>query len=222
MLGFKVVDFDRYLSVFTHKSAVKDTGCASYERYEFLGDSVITFVVTKYIYQKFPTADEGFLTKVRTKLVSGEFLSHLARCMGLDQYVLMNQKAIDQSWHRNKRICEDVFEALVGCISLDLNMEVAKNFLLDVIQRFADFKEVLRDTNYKDALMRFSQSKGASLPEYRVLNDPQLTRQPLFHVVVAIDGVAWGQGRDASKKGAEQKAAHHTLRMLGCEPTAIV
>lgn len=215
VLGFRVVDFDKYLSVFTHKSAVRDTGRQSYERYEYVGDAVLNFVVAKYLYDRFPDSDEGFLTRVRTKLVSGKFLSGLSARLGLQHLVTMNRKAIQQGWYANPRIMEDVFESLVGCVYLDLGMLAARNFVIDVIERHSSFDDVLVDTNYKDALMRYAQARGMPLPEYRVLNDPQVTRQPAFRVMVVLDGRAYGSGADSSKKGAEQLAAEATLRQLG-------
>lgn len=222
VLGLRVLDFEKYRPVFTHKSAVRDTGQPSYERLEFIGDSVINFVVAKYLYDKFPEADEGFLTRVRTKLVSGKFLAGLSEHLGLPRFVVMNRKAIQQGWHNNPRIKEDLFEAMVGALYTDLGLMTAKNFLLAVIERFSHFDDVLKDTNYKDALMRFAQGRGMPLPEYRVLNDPQLTRQPLFYVMVVLDGVTYGQGWDASKKGAEQKAALESLHRLGLGPGLIL
>lgn len=215
VLGFRVVDFDKYRSVFTHKSAVRDTGLQSYERYEYIGDAVINFVVAKFLYDRFPNADEGFLTRVRTRLVSGKFLAGLSQRLGLPHLVTMNRKAIQQGWYMNSRIMEDVFESLVGCIYLDLGLMTAKNFLLSAIERHCQFDELLRDTNYKDALMRFAHANGLPLPVYHVANDPQVTRQPLFRVVAYLDGVAYGQGSDVSKKGAEQHAAHESLVRLG-------
>ena len=214
VLRFHVLDFDKYKAVFTHKSAVRDTGVQSYERYEYIGDAVINFVVAKYLYDRFPEADEGFLTRVRTKPVSGKFLAGLAEKLGLQHLVTMNRKAIQQGWYNNSRIMEDVFESLVGCVYLDLGLMTAKNFLLAVIEQFSHFQDVLQDTNYKDALMRYAQARGLPLPEYRVLNDPQVTRQPLFHVVAVLDGVPYGEGRDVSKKGAEQRAAHESMGRL--------
>ena len=70
--------------------------------------------------------------------------------------------------------------------------------------------------------MRFAQARGLPLPEYRVLNDPQVTRQPLFYVIALLDGVPYGKGCDASKKGAEQKAAQESLHRLGLAPTTIL
>lgn len=215
VLGFRVLDFDKYLSVFTHKSAVRDTGRQSYERYEYIGDSVINFVVAKYLYDRFPDSDEGFLTRVRTKLVSGKFLAGLSERLGLQHLVTMNRKAIQQGWYANPRIMEDVFESLVGCLYLDLGLMAARNFVIAIIERHSTFDDVLLDTNFKDALMRYAQARGMPLPDYQVLNDPQVTRQPLFYVVAVLNAVAYGHGMDSSKKGAEQKAAEATLQHLG-------
>ena len=213
ILGFRVVDFAKYLSVFTHKS-FKESGRESYERYEFIGDAVINFVVAKFLYDKFPQADEGFLTRVRTKLVSGKCLASLSHCLGLHRYVQMNSKAMRQGWNTNPRILEDVFESLVGCVYLDLGLMTAKTFVLTVMERFVDFRDVVRDTNYKDILMRYAQANVMPLPEYRVLNDPQLTRTPLFDIVVLLQGREYGRGTDTCKKGAEQAAALQALQAL--------
>ena len=222
VLRFSVLDFDKYRSVFTHKSAVRETGVQSYERYEYIGDAVINFVVAKYLYDRFPHADEGFLTRVRTKLVSGKFLAGLAEKLGLQHLVTMNRKAIQQGWYQNSRIMEDVFESLVGCVYLDLGLMTAKTWLLSVIEQFSHFEDVLQDTNYKDALMRYAQARGMPVPEYRVLNDPDATpRRPVFHVLAVLDGVPQGTGRDATKKAAEQRAAHASLVHLGLVAAAV-
>ena len=215
VLGFRVCDFQKYLSVFTHKSAMRDSGRGSYERYEFIGDAVINFVIAKYLYDKYPREDEGFLTRVRTKLVSGKCLSVLSQKLGLQRYIVMNQKALRQGWNTNPRILEDVYESLVGCVYLDLGLMTAKTFVLDVMERFVDFNDITRDTNYKDILMRFAQSRAMALPEYRVLSDPAVTRAGLFDIVVLVQGVPQGRGSDTCKKGAEQLAAQQALAHIG-------
>lgn len=221
VLGFKVADFELYRSAFVHKSATNDTGLQSYERQEFLGDVAVSFIVSKYLFDTFPKANEGFLTRVRTKLVSGEFLAKLARCLGLQDFVVMNRKAMEEGWNNNERILGDVFESLLCSIYLDLSLMTAKHFLLTVIERYSDFQDILRDTNYKDLLMRFAQGRNLPLPEYRMLNDPQQSRRPTFHVTALLGGVRYGDGCDTSKKGAEQKAAYQALRRLGA-PIALI
>lgn len=214
VLGFKVVDLNKYVSVFLHKSASRDCGRESYERYEFIGDAVINFVVAKYLYDKYPGADEGFLTRVRTKLVSGKCLSFLAEKLGLQHYIVMNQKAIRKGWNSNPRILEDVYESLVGAIYMDLGLSVAKTFVLTVIERFIDFEDVVRDTNYKDILMRYTQSRATPLPEYRIMNESA----KIFDIEVYVHGRACGRGQDKCKKDAEQAAARQALGVLGIQP----
>ena len=212
-LGFRVVDIAKYESVFTHKSAIRLTGRACYERLEFIGDAVLSFVVAKYLFDRFPDEQEGFLTRIRTKLVSGEMLATLARRLGLDRFIVMNEKAMLAGWQTNKRIMEDVFESLLGAIYLDLGLMTAKTFVLAVMERHVDWRDLLRDTNFKDIAMRYAQARGLPLPEYRVLNDPQITRRPLFDVAVTIEG-AHGRGAAATKKSAEQQAALQVLTQL--------
>ena len=217
LLGFRVVDFAKYVSVFTHKSAAREAGQASYERLEFIGDSVINFVIAKYLYDKYPGADEGYLTRVRTKLVSGKCLSSLAWNLGLQNYVVMNQKALRKGWNSNPRILEDVYEALVGALYMDLGLATAKTFVLTVMERFVNFEDVVRDTNYKDILMRYAQARAMPLPEYRMVSDPQETRNPVFEVAVHVNGQERGRGYDKCKRDAEQAAAHRALTAL-CVP----
>lgn len=213
LLGFRVIEFEPFISVFTHKSAMKITNGSSYERFEFIGDAVINFVVAKLLYDLYPNEDEGFLTRVRTKLVSGKCLSQLAWKLGLHEFIVMNQRSMRHGFNTNPRILEDVFEALIGCIYLQHGLVSAKEFLLSVFNRFIDFNDILRDTNYKDGLMRYAQARGMPLPEYAVVNttpDPASA----FVVQVSLNGCV-GHGAGPSKKQAEQEAARHLLCLLG-------
>jgi ribonuclease-3 len=217
-IGMRVLNFDKYLKVFTHKSASRATGRQSYERYEFLGDSVIGFVIATHLCDRFPTADEGFMTKVRIKLVSGAFLAGLAQKLGLSRFVVMHQRGIENGWNNNPRILEDVFESLIGCIYDDLGLMTAKNFLLGVIDKYFDFEDILRDTNYKDTLTRFAHVHGLVAPEYHATGGTgggAHNERAMFDVTVCINGVVAGRGRDRSKKGAEQRAAKDALKRLG-------
>lgn len=213
VLGFKVFDFAPYITVFTHKSAMKLTQGDSYERYEFIGDACINFLVARLLFDMYPAADEGFLTRVRTKLVSGTCLSQLAWKLGLQNFIIMNQRSMRHGFNTNPRILEDVFEALVGCIYLQNGMVSAKTFLMSVFNRFVDFNEILRDTNYKDGLMRYAQARGMPLPEYTVVNTSH-DASIAFVVRVSLNAFV-GQGMGSSKKQAEQEAARHLLYLLG-------
>lgn len=213
LLGFKIYDFAPYVTVFTHKSAMKLTKGDSYERYEFIGDACINFLVARLLFDMYPSEDEGFLTRIRTKLVSGKCLSQFAWNLGLQNFIIMNQRSMRYGFNTNPRILEDAFEALVGCIYLQNGMVSAKTFLMNVIHKYVDFNDILRDTNYKDGLMRYAQARGMPLPEYAVVQTSQ-DASCAFVVRVSL-GACVGQGTGASKKQAEQEAARHLLQLLG-------
>jgi ribonuclease-3 len=187
-----------------------------------MGDAVINFVVAKYLLDKFPASDEGFLTRIRTKMVCSKALASIAWGMGLHRYVIMNAKALRQGWNSNTRILEDAFEALVGCVYLDLGLMTAKTFVLAAMERFLDPRELLTDTNYKDILMRHQQSRGLPLPEYAVVGtDGGFFTVRAGVLVAASAGHAFATGRDTSKKGAEQHAAQALLAKIGVVGTRV-
>jgi ribonuclease-3 len=210
LVGTKIRNVSLYQRAFTHKSALKKyqglTG--SYETLEFMGDSVLGFIITRHLFDKYEKEQEGFLTKARTKMVRGKTLCEIAETLGLHSWILMDDKGIRNHWNTNPNILEDVFEALVGAIYLDLGMVHAKKFV------FAAFDKVeisLSDDNYKDQLMRKCQAEKIPLPEYQVRNQyPNGT----FHIEVFVDGVPCGSGFASTKKQAEQNAAEITLKHM--------
>ena len=129
VLGMRVMSFELYETACTHKTAATAMSVPSYERLEFIGDSVLNFVVAKYLFDTYPTKDEGFLTRVRTKLVSGKFLSVVAWRMGMHRVVVMDQKGLMRGWNASAGVLEDVFEALVGAMYLDLGLVEAREFI---------------------------------------------------------------------------------------------
>ena len=124
LVGTKVNKIELYRRAFTHKSALKRYKglSGSYETLEFMGDSVLGFIITRHLFDKYEKEQEGFLTKARTKMVRGKTLCEIATQLGLDSWILMDDKGIRNNWNTNPNILEDVFEALVGAIYLDLGM----------------------------------------------------------------------------------------------------
>jgi len=206
-VGTKIKNLELYQRAFTHKSALKRypelTG--SYETLEFMGDSVLGFVVTKHLFDKYEKEQEGFLTKARTKMVRGKTLCEIAKVLGLDKLILMDEKGERNGWNTNENIMEDVFEALVGAIYLDLGMVHAKKFIMESFEKVTTS---LVDDNYKDQLMRWCQALRYALPEYRV--DGQHNGQ--FFITVVVDGMDCGSGFALTKKQAEQNAAEIVLK----------
>jgi len=215
LINFSICDIKLYQKAFIHKSACRDLELESNERLEFVGDSVISLIVAKHLYDKYPNENEGYLTRLRTKLVSSKGLSMLANNLGLQDLIIMNEKAMSQKWNTNPRILEDAFESLIGAIYLDLGLSYCRDFFLDLVERFIDFEETEKDTNYKDILMRYSQSNGFQLPEYLMFKESGPDHQKYFTVVVKLLTKTVGEGSGKTKKDAEQIAAYHVLKCVG-------
>jgi len=207
LVGTKINNVKTYQRAFTHKSALKRySGLdGSYETLEFMGDSVLGFIITKHLFDLHEKEQEGFLTKARTKMVRGKTLCEISKVLGLDKVTIMDEKGERNGWNTNEHIMEDVFEALIGAIYIDLGMVHAKNF---VLESFKKVKTSLVDDNYKDQLMRWCQALRYPLPEY-VLTD---TMNGIFCISVVVNGFVEGFGYATTKKQAEQNAAELVLK----------
>ena len=207
LVGTKVKNVALYQRAFTHKSALKRYSglTGSYETLEFMGDSVLGFIITKHLFDLHEKEQEGFLTKARTKMVRGKTLCEISKVLGLDKLILMDEKGERNNWNTNEHIMEDAFEALVGAIYLDLGMVHAKTF---VMESFTKVKTSLVDDNWKDQLMRWCQALKYPLPDYRLVS--QANGQ--FFIMVVVDGMDCGSGFASTKKQAEQNAAEIVLK----------
>lgn len=210
LIGTKVTDITLYQRAFTHKSALKRyTFTQTYETLEFMGDSVLGFVITKMLFDKYESRQEGFLTKARTKLVRGTTLAEISRKLGLEKMIYVDKKAERNGWASNPKLGEDVFEALVGAIYLDLGLVHAKRFVLNIFETIDIDLEA--ETNMKDQLMQLLQRRKLRLPEYPVVSHID----GIFTVSALVDGVVMGHGSARTKKQAEQVAAQEALVALG-------
>jgi ribonuclease III len=207
LVGTKIKNLDLYQKAFTHKSALKEYEqfTESFETLEFIGDSVLGFVITKFLFDRYESRQEGFLTKARTKLVRGETLAKIANTLNLNELVIMDEKGMRNRWNNNPKILEDVFEALIGAIYMDIGLIHAKEFVLRIFQdpKFVDMNTIMVDDNYKDHLMRHCQVNGWPLPEYRVVGH----YEGLFYIDIFINNACMSRGIAKSKKQAEQNAA---------------
>ena len=215
--SFKVYNENIYTNAFVHKSAIRDVGCASNERLEFVGDSVLGLIIAKYLYEKYPNENEGFLTRVRTKIVSGQSLAKIAKHLCLDQFMIMNEKAMTNEWNTNPRILEDAMESLIGAIFLDHNLDIATSFVLQVVKTHIEEEHMLKDTNYKDGLMKLFNSKSLSQPVYTIKTENGPDHNKIFTVQILVEGKVVAEGFEKNKKQAEQKAAQRVLRCFDIE-----
>ena len=216
LIGMRIRTLSHYQEALLHKSAVKLYNARrSNERLEFIGDSVLNLVIAKHLFEKYPEENEGFMTKLRTRIVSGKCLSHVARQMGIQNHIRMNEKAMRQGWNMNSRILEDAFEALIGAIFLDMGVFYAKAFIIDQIETHINHDDLMIDTNYKDMLMRYTQNRGIDLPVYQVCNENGPNHDKRFVVHVYLQGAFVGEGVAKSKKQSEQNAAKCAMHYIG-------
>ncbi len=208
MFGFVPHNIDLYKLALIHKSAslVLDDGSQiNNERLEYLGDAVIESVTSDYLYIEYPTENEGFLTQLRSKIVSRQSLNGLARAIGLDKHIISNAKGgVSQ-----KHIFGDAFEAIIGAIYLDMGYEFVNRLLINnIYYKYLDIDNIMHsETDFKSRLIEWSQKEHLSI-EFKTENDKDSTSlRPLFYSKVLIGGVEVGHGVGESKKEAEQKAA---------------
>jgi ribonuclease-3 len=194
----------------------------SNERLEFLGDSILGKVVAAYLFERYPDENEGFLTKMRTKLVNGKMLGHLSEIVGLKPFILLS-KQIEESDGRNSfNILEDAFEAFIAAIYLDYKHrgdEMAKIWILNVIENNLDFAELIRqNNNFKDMLLKYFQQNFNYTPRFFEIKVDTVNNQKHYSVCIKDDkGSVISIGKGLSKKEAENDAAKNALNEYACE-----
>lgn len=201
-----------YEQAFVHKSInlINNHGTAvNNERLEYLGDAILGSVIADHLYVNYPDQNEGFLTKMRSKIVNGENLGALAEKMGLIPFI-QTQAFGD---HTLKHISGDAFEALIGAIYLDKGYSRTRRFILkNIISRHIDLIQLEKtETNYKSMLIEWGQKNKKEICFYTDVEPYDPTR---FISYVSIGSNLFGSGTGVSKKEAEQMAASETLKEL--------
>ncbi len=188
----------------------------SYERLEFLGDAVLDLIVSEIIFDRFPSKNEGFLTKLRAQLVKGDALADFSQKLGLSELILIGERAQGQGIEFSKSALSDVFESLIGAIYIDKSYIDARNFVAEVIERFVEFEQIINSLdNYKSMLLEYAQSEKMAIPHYEVIAETGPDHNKTFEVRAIVDNKEFGQGQGKSKKEAEQNAARASLEKLG-------
>lgn len=206
-----------YRLAFLHSSLAAEQH-QSNERLEFLGDAVLGTVIADYLFRKFPYRDEGYLTDLRSKMVSRVQLNSLANKMGIVNLVQYNRS---DSYLSKKSIGGNALEALVGAIYLDGGYALASKFILKkIVAPHLDIAEVESEHfNYKSKLLEFAQRSGQKL-EYKMLDHIKHARHTRFKVAVYLNGEEMGRGEDNNKKDAEKHAAKEAYARLGIKEEA--
>ncbi len=210
ILGFVPTNVHFYKRAFTHKSLApkeekgrKKSYPSNNERLEFLGDAILDSVTAEYLFRKYPTQDEGFLTQMRSKMVNRKALNQIAAHMELDIFLRqLGATRISQTMMGN------TFEAFVGAIYLDVGYKKTKHFIINrMLRQYLDIHELENtNTNYKSQLLEYGQKNQ----HYRTKNNRER-----FKIAVIVNGKSLAIAEDYSKKSAEQKASHKALIQIG-------
>jgi ribonuclease-3 len=207
ILGFSPLLLEHYRRAFTHRSSNKvDTNgnAVNYERMEFLGDAMLSAVIAAHLFNKVPSGDEGYLTKMRSKIVSREHLNELGRDLNLIRFIDSKIAPI----HFGENVHGNVFEALVGAIYLDRGYPYCELFIQkSVIEPYVDIARLEgKVISYKSLLIEWCQKEKQSF-HYDVFEDNGIDGQRLYGVRLSIGDKVIAKARATSKKKAEEKAS---------------
>lgn len=211
ILGFQPLDITHYRRAFTHRSSNKldENGHPiNYERLEFLGDAMLGSVIAAHLFNEVPTGDEGYLTKMRSKIVSREHLNELGRDLNLIKWVESKVSA----QHFGENIHGNLFEALIGAIYLDRGFIWCEKFIhKKVITPYVDIPKLEgKVISYKSLVIEWCQKEKKSF-QYEIYEDNGTEGQKHFAVKLKIDGRIIARARATSKKKAEEKASQRAF-----------
>ena len=206
-LGYNFKDKELLELAFTHKSYSNNQ---NNERLEFLGDSILNSVISKYLFDRFDNEKEGLLTRMRAFLVKAETLISKAEELSLDKYIKLSKGTANLSKERKNSILEDAFEALIGAIFIDGGWDIANEVILSIFNK--DLKSLSSEMNFKDAkteLQELFQSMKYELPKY---NTKEMEGGK-FTCLVSYNGLTF-EARGNSKRAAETNVAIKLLSQI--------
>ena len=219
VLGFSFKDPSLLCLALVHRSYCNENGLdpsQSYERLEFLGDAVLELAISTELYRRFPEADEGELTKIRSSLVRRETLAQIARRIDLGSYLLVGKGVETTNGRQQDSVLAAAFEALVAAVYIDQGNEFTRQFIL----RLTDVELAQAERaggppeNPKSQLQEMVQGQGLNPPKYRLVSSEGPDHGPVFTVEVLVDGQVVGTGEGGKKSDAEGAAARSALAAL--------
>jgi ribonuclease-3 len=211
-LGYQFKDLAYLDCALTHRSANQN----HYERMEFLGDAILNFVISSALFDQFPDATEGELSRLRAHLVKGDSLSELAIEANLSDYLRLGSGELKSGGFRRKSILADVIESIIGAIYLDGGIQPAREFILQLFSNklaSVDASKNLKDP--KTQLQEYMQARGLPLPDYEIVTTSGKAHKQTFTVACKIDLLSDPLiAKGSSRRKAEQAAAQQALDQL--------
>ena len=200
----------------------------SYERLEFLGDSLIGMIVANYLYNRFPDQNEGFLSKIRTKIVNGRMLGYLSNKIGFPKFAIISKQVEETGGRDNFKIMEDIFEAFIGALFLDFQTEydkvqlpnninispfIVESFIIYIIENYIDFCELIRiKNNYKDMLVSYMMHNLQDVPKFYEVKILMKDNMRIFtYCIKDRNNAIIATSTGSNKKEAENNTAKEAL-----------
>ncbi|MGH2569354.1 MAG: ribonuclease III, partial [Bacteroidota bacterium] len=206
-IAYRPRDWSLFLESLLHRSYLpymRDEWNSN-ERLEFLGDSVLNFIVADYLCKLYPSMEEGELTKVRSRLVNRKILAQRARELRISEFLLLSSSATQSVDSGSESILSDAFEAVIGALYLDGGIEVARRFVhRTLLSEENVMNSVGVDDNYKSSLLEFTQGRAMVIPRYVIVREEGPDHDRRFTVEVFLGSESYGLGIGRSKKEAEQ------------------
>ncbi len=216
-IGYTFQNKKLITEAFSHSSYANEgkRNINSNERLEFLGDSVLSIIVSEYLFKHFKHLPEGDLTKIRASLVCEKALFEFAKMIDLGSYLYLGKGEENTGGRNRPSIVSDAFEAVIAAIFLDGGMECAKEYVLGFMPKDLDKNSVLKLNDYKTILQEVIQRNPEESVEYVLRSESGPDHDRVFVIEVCLNGHAIGRGEGHSKKQAEQQAAKEALRLMG-------
>jgi ribonuclease-3 len=217
MIGYYFSDKSYLETALSHRAIIglSNTQTLKNQQLEFLGDSIISYVVSRFLFEYYGDKDEGFMSKLRSRVVDNRNMAKVSKRLGIESLVLKvkNKDEKKQSGRLSLKILGDIFESVTGAIYLDGGMACASRFIADTLLH--DIESVEKtEVDYKTNLQEWCQKKGLPLPAYTLLYSVGPEHGKSFTISVRVDELGSAIGMGSSKKEAEQSAARKLFESI--------
>ncbi|MDR1876152.1 MAG: ribonuclease III [Flavobacteriaceae bacterium] len=208
LIGYKPSNLDVFYECFTH-SSVNDNDNKNFERLEFLGDSILSSIVSDYLYNQAPDKKEGYLTQMRSKMVNRKTLNFLGNELSLSSYLQKRQNT-----NLGENINGNLYEALVGAIYIDGGFELCRNFINETLIKQEDIEKLeKRVTSYKSLIIEWAQKNKVEI-NFETFQEENAEDILIFNSIIYLNGRKMTKGRATSKKKAGESAARRAYYRL--------
>ena len=216
-IGYRFQNLKLLETALTHSSYANEKhgqDAESYERLEFLGDSILGLTEADFLYHHEPKLPEGRMTRLRAELVCETSLHKVALSLGLGEYMRLGRGEERTGGRKRPSILADMVEAIIAALYLDGGLDVARRFIMDRVLKDAEITDAHRGADYKTELQELVQQQPGQMISYELIGESGPDHDKRFSFRVSINGKAAGEGTGRTKKEAEQMAAHAALEAL--------